>query len=238
MSYSSRMSPTFDAQKKLNELVQLMLQVQYDYTAIVADSPKEDPAQIGVRKYVKRMIKTIQSDVQTLLEIQENWEGSVDFIDLDAPRKVEFDTLLEVMHEVLKKEKKINKKLVELHSRLVRNPEQTTTAEEEIEEMVQSRDFVIQQIVQHILHLEQNQGTVGEHAVSRMMQEEHLRLKQVDLQKQQVKLQSQLPRQQDQQRKQQLSSCTVSSQRRILNAKRRQPQQIPRAEQLLRMKKF
>jgi len=229
------MSPISDAQKKVSKLVNFMLQVQYDYTAIIADSPKEDPTQVGVRKYVKKMIKTIQSDVQTLLKIQQDWEGSIDFTDLDAPTKVEFNTVLEVLYEVLEKEKKINKKLVELHSRLVRNVEETRTAEEEIEEMVQWRDHVIEQIAEHIIHLEQNHGTVGEFTVNKMMQDEHLRLKQMDLEEKQVKYQSLLSNTPEQQRKQ-----LSNSQRSILSPRRRQlQQQAPRcSEKPLKMKKF
>jgi len=245
MSFSTRISPSTDAQKKVDKLVNFMLQVQYDYTAIIADSPKEDPTQIGVRKWVKRMIKTIQSDVQTLLKIQQDWDGSVEFKDLDAPQIVEFDSVLEVLMEVLQKEKKINKKLVEFHSKLVRSDEETTAAEEDVIEMVQWRDLVIQQIVQHIIHLEQNQGTVGEFTVNRMMQEEHFRLKQKDLEEQQIKQQQQslLPTTPEQQRKQQLkqqlSNSSIFSKRTILSARRQQPRVLtPRAEQLLRMKKF
>jgi len=244
MSYSARMSPNSDAQMKVSKLVNSMLQVQYDYTAVIADLQKEDPAQVGVRKFVKKMIKTIQSDVQTLIKIQQDWEGSVDFTDLNVPKKVEFESVLEVLNVLLKKEKKINKKLVELHSKLMRNVEQTPTATEEIIEMVQWRDHIIQQIVEHIVHLEQNQGTVGERTVSRMMQEEHSRLKQVDLQEQQVKYQTLLPTTPEQQK---LQLCrSTSSKRTILSAKRRlqqqnqarQVRQAPRAEQLRKLKKF
>jgi len=217
------MSPSSDVQMKVNKMVQLMLQVQYDYTAIIADLNKEDQTQIGVRKYVKKMIKTLQSDIQTLITIQQDWEGDLEFTDLKAPSQVEFDSILEVLTEVLEKEKKINKKLVELHSKLVRNPEETSTAEEEVVEMVQWRDNIIQQVVEHIIHLEQNHGNVGEHSVSMMMQEEHLRLKERYLQEQQLKRQSLLPTTPEQQRKQQ-SSSTSSSKRIFLSAKKRQVQ--------------
>jgi len=242
MSFSSRMSSSFGAEKKVSKLVQLLLQVQYDYTAIVANLQKEDPAQIGVRKHVKQLIKTIQSDVHTLLKVQEDWEGSVNLTDLEAPKEVEFDSVLEILQVVLKKEKKINKKLVELHSRLVQSVDETRVAEEEIEEMVQSRDQVIQQIVEHIIHLEQNEGIVGEYTVSRMMQEEHLRLKQEDLEEKQVKHRSLLPSTPEQQRKLLSSSSRSSpfSKRIILSPKRRQLQhQAPRcSEKPLKMKKF
>jgi len=222
MSYSSRMSPSFDVQKKINELVNFMLQVQYDYTAIMADLQKEDPTQIGVRKFLKKMFKTVWSDVQTLIKIQEDFDGQIDFTDLSAPCNVEFDSLVEMLQEVLKKEKKINKKLVELHSRLERNDE-TPAFTEKFEEMVQWRDHIIKQIVEHIIHLEQNEGTVGEFTVSKMMQEEYLRLKQVDLQEKLVKHQSLLPTTPEQQRKQ-LSSSSTYCKRTILSAKRRQQQ--------------
>jgi len=232
MSYSSRMSPSFDVQKKINELVNFMLQVQYDYTAIMADLQKEDPTQVGVRKYMKKMFKTVWSDVQTLIKMQEDFDGQIDFTDLSAPSNVDFDSIVEMLQEVLKKEKKINKKLVELHSRLERNVN-TPSFTQEIEEMVQWRDHIIEQIVEHIVHLEQNEGTVGEFTVSKMMHEEYLHLKQVDLQEKQVKHQSLLPTIPEQQRKQ-LNSST-SSKRTILCAKRRQQQ---RSEKPLRMKKY
>jgi len=232
MSYSARMSPSFDVQKKINELVNFMLQVQYDYTAIIADLQKEDPTQVGVRKYLKKMFKTVWSDVQTLIKMQEDFDGQIDFSDLSAPSNVDFDSVVEMLQEVLKKEKKINKKLVELHSRLERNVN-TPSFTQEIEEMVQWRDHIIEQIVEHIVHLEQNEGTVGEFTVSKMMHEEYLRLKQVDLQEKQVKHQSLLPTTPEQQRKQQSSS--TSTKRTILCAKRRQQQ---RSEKPLRMKKY
>jgi len=234
------MSPSSDVQKKVNKMVQFMLQVQYDYTAIITDLNKEDQTQIGVRKYVKKMIKTLQSDIQTLITIQQDWEGDLEFTDLKAPSKFEFDSVLEVLTEVLEKEKKINKKLVELHSKLVRNPEETSTAEEAVLEMVHWRDNIIQQIVEHIIHLEQNHSKVGEFSVSQMMQEEHSRLKETYLQKQQLKRQSLLPTTPMQQRKQ-LSSST-SSKRIILTPKRLQQKPCsfkPRSEQqLLKLKKF
>jgi len=149
------MVPSFDAEKKISKLVNFMLQVQYDYTGIITDLKKDEPTEMGVRKYVKKMIKTIQSDVQTLIKIQENMEGTIVFEDLDAPNTSDFDSVLEVLHEVLEKEKKINKKLAELHSWLFRNFDQTPIDAEEIVEMVQWRDHVIQQIVEHIVHLEQ-----------------------------------------------------------------------------------
>jgi len=230
------MVPSFDAEKKISKLVNFMLQVQYDYTGIITDLKKDEPTEMGVRKYVKKMIKTIQSDVQTLIKIQENMEGTIVFEDLDAPNTSDFDSVLEVLHEVLEKEKKINKKLAELHSWLLRNFDQTPIDAEEIVEMVQWRDHVIQQIVEHIVHLEQNQGTVGEFTVSRMMEEEHCRLRQIELEEQQLKRQSLLPTTPEQQRKQLSSRSSSSIKRTILSPKRLQP--TLRSEKLIKMKKF
>jgi len=143
--------------------------------------------------------------------------------------------------EVLEKEKQINKKLVELHSKLVRNPEETSTPEEEIIEMVQWRDNIIQQVVENIIHLEQNHGNVGEHSVSKMMHEEHLRLKERYLEEQQLKRQSLLPTTPEQQRKQQ-SSSSSSSKRIFLSAKRLQQKPCsfsPRSQQqVIKLRKF
>jgi len=171
-------------------LVRVLSQAQYDYTAIVANLRKDDVSQDGVRKYFKRRIEDTHSEVQTLIKIQQQIGGTVVLPELRAPTKVEFETLLEVFHDALAKDKLVNKILLQLHSRILRVEQPIREAIQEIEEMVQEREQNIQQILQQILHLEQNHGQVGEFVVSKLLKEEHFRIRKVEIEELQWKYQS------------------------------------------------
>jgi len=193
MSFSSKIqqSPNYKVEKKVNKLVHVLLQAQHDYTAIVAHLRKDDVAQDGVRKYFKRRIEDTQSEIQTLIKIQQQIGGTVILPELRAPTNIEFESVLEILHDALVKDKKINKILLEIHSRVLRTVEQPLSdAILDIEEMLQERDQHIQQIVEQILHLEQNQGQVGEYVVSKLLKEEHIRVRKIQVEELQMKYKS------------------------------------------------
>lgn len=192
MSFSSKIHQNHNSkvEKKVNKLVHVLSQAQYDYTAIVAHLRKDDIAQDGVRKYFKRRIEDTHSEVQTLIKIQQEIGGTVDFPELRTPTNVEFESITEIFHDALAKDQLINKILLELHSRLRRTEEPTTDAEEKIEELLRDRDQHIQHILQQILHLEQNQGQVGEFVVSKLLKEEHTRIRKVEVEELTLKYQS------------------------------------------------
>jgi len=197
MSFSSQIhqSPNSKIEKKVNKLVHVLSQAQYDYTAIVAHLRKDDVAQDGVRKYFKRRIEDTQSEVQTLIKIQQQIGGTVAFPELRVPTKVNFESVAEVLHDALAKDKLINKILLELHSRVLRTEQPISDAIQEIEEMIQERDQHIQQILEQILSLERNQGLVGEFMISKLLKEEHIRIRRVQVEELQLKYR--LPKEQE-----------------------------------------
>lgn len=200
----------------------VLSQAQYDYTAIVAQLRKDDISQDGARKYFKRRIQDTHSEVQTLIKIQQQIGGTADFPQLRAPTKIDFESLLEVLHDALAKDKLIHKLLLELHPRVQRTEQPTEEAEEEIKEMIQERDQHIQQILEQILHLEQNQGQVGEFVVSKHLKEEHFRIRKVQIEELHYKYQTSPKKQQE--------KYSITK-RRILTAKRPSEKQRQLLEQ-------
>jgi len=163
------------AEKKINKLVRILNGVSYDYVAIVAHLRNEDETLEGARKFFKRRSQLLVKDSQTLIKIQQQIGGNVVFKKLEAPSKQEFESLEETLEYSLKKEKKISKVLLELHSELVHDVEPRIV--EKIETILQHRDEVLEQIQQQLLHLQQNVGQVGEFQVSQYLEEEHSRSK-------------------------------------------------------------
>jgi len=178
-SYSPR------AEKKINKLVRILNGVSYDYVAIIAHLRSEDETLDGARKFFKRRSALLQKDCQTLIKVQQQIGGTVVFKNLEAPSKQQFDSLEEILEDSLKKEKKISKILLKLHSHLVSDVEPRIV--EKIETILQHRDEVLQQIEQQLLHLQQNVGQVGEYQVSQYLEEEHTRCKVERLDKKQWK---------------------------------------------------
>jgi len=193
MSFYSQLqqSHVSKVEKKISKLVLVLSQAQYDFTAIVAQLRKDDISQDGVRKYFKRRIQDTHSEVQTLIKIQQKIGGTIDFSDLRTPTKVEFESILEVLHDALAKDKLINKILLELHSRVQQTERPIGDTIQEIEEMIQEHEKHIEQILEQILHLEQNQGQVGEFVISKLLKEEDLRIKKVKVEQYYWKYQSQ-----------------------------------------------
>jgi ferritin len=163
------------AEKKINKLVHILTGVSYDYVAIIAHLRSEDEALDGARKFFKRRSELLQRDSQTLIKIQQKIGGTVIFKKLKAPSKQQFDSLEEILEYSLKKEKKISKFFLKLHSELVHVVEPRIT--QKIETILQHRDEVLQQIEQQLVHLQQNVGQVGEYQVSQYLEEDHSRSK-------------------------------------------------------------
>jgi len=163
------------AEKKINKLVHILTGVSYDYVAIIAYLRNEDETLEGARKFFKRRSELLLKDSQTLIKMQQQIGGNVVFKNLEAPSKQEFDSIEEVLEYSLKKEKKISKIMLELHSVLVNDVEPRIV--EKIETILQHRDDVLEQIEQQLLHLKQNVGQVGEFQVSQYLQEDHTRSK-------------------------------------------------------------
>jgi len=163
------------AEKKINKLVRILNGVSYDYVAIIAHLRNEDETLEGARKFFKRRSQLLVKDSQTLIKIQQQIGGEVVFKKLKAPSKQEFESLEEILEDSLKKEKKISKVLLELHSHLQSDVEPRIA--EKIETILQHRDEVLEQIQQQLLHLQQNVGQVGEHQVSQYLEEDHSRSK-------------------------------------------------------------
>jgi len=168
-SYSAK------AEKKINKLVRILNGVSYDYVAIIAHLRNEDETLEGARKFFKRRSQVLLKDSQTLMKVQQQIGGSVVLKKLEAPAKQQFDSLEQILEDSLKKEKKISKILLELHSNLVNDVEPRIV--EKIETILQYRDEVLEQIQQQLLHLQQNVGQVGEHQVSQYLEEDHSRSK-------------------------------------------------------------
>jgi len=163
------------AEKKINKLVRILNGVSYDYVAIIAHLRNEDETPEGARKFFRRRSELLLKDSQTLMKIQQKIGGSIVLKELEAPSKQEFESLEEVLEYALKKEKKISKLLLNLHSELVGDVEPRIT--EKIEIILQHRDEVLEQIQQQLLHLQQNIGQVGEYQVSQYLEEDHSRSK-------------------------------------------------------------
>jgi len=163
------------AEKKINKLVRILNGVSYDYVAIIAHLRNEDNTPEGARRFFKRRSQLLLKDSQTLMKIQQQIGGSVVLKKLEAPSKQEFESLEEVLEYSLKKEKKISKVLLKLHSELVNDVEPRIT--EKIEIILQHRDEFLEQIQQQLLHLQQNVGQVGEYQVSQYLEEDHSRSK-------------------------------------------------------------
>jgi len=174
------------AEKKINKLVRILTGVSYDYVAIIAHLRSEDETLEGARKFFKRRSELLQKDAQTWIKIQQHIGGSVVFKKLEAPAKQQFDSLEEILEDSLKKEKKISKVMLKLHSHLASDVEPRIV--QKIETILQHRDEVLQQIEQQILHLQQNVGQVGDNQVSNYLEEDHSRSKVERLEKKQWKI--------------------------------------------------
>jgi len=163
------------AEKKINKLVRILTGVSYDYVAIIAHLRNEDETPEGAVRFFKRRSELLLKDSMTLIKIQQQIGGSVVLKKLEAPSKQEFDSVEEVLEYSLKREKKISKILLELHSELVNDVEPRIV--EKIETILQHRDEVLEQIEQQLLHLKQNVGQVGEFQVSQYLEEDLTRSK-------------------------------------------------------------
>jgi len=177
LSFSSRLqqSNCLKAEQKITKLVRILHGVSYDYVAIVAHLRNEDEALDGVRKFFKRRSQLLQKDAQTMIKIQQQIGGNTILPDLGAPRKQQFETVEEILEHSLKKEKKISKVLLKLHSELVGDVQPQIV--QQVEEILQLRDEAIKQIEEQLIHLQQNVGQVGEHQVSQYLLEDHSRSK-------------------------------------------------------------
>jgi len=191
LSFASRLQQSYSqkAEKKINKLVRILSGVSYDYVAVVAHLRNGDEALDGVRKFFKRRSQLLQKDAQTMLKIQQQIGGSTVLPDLQAPVKQEYETVQEILEDSLKKEKKISKVLLELHSELVGDVQPQIV--QQVEEILQFRDEAIQRIEEQLIHLQQNVGQVGEHQISQFLLEDHSRSKVERLeQKQRERLQA------------------------------------------------
>jgi len=104
------------------------------------------------------------------MKMQIQVGGQVAYPTIKPPTKVQYANTLEVLQEVLEKEKKINQLLVEVHSVAIKNNDPQVM--EVITEVMQKNVETVKDVSEQITNLQRLEGKMGEFIFDRYLLKE------------------------------------------------------------------
>jgi len=108
--------------------------------------------------------------LETLMEMQIQVGGQVQYPTIKPPTKVQYANTQEVLLETLEKEKKINQMMIEVHSTAVKNNDPQVL--EVILEVLQKSVETVRDVSQQITTLQRCDGKMGEFLFDRYLLKE------------------------------------------------------------------